>query len=51
MHAKGTETMFLKECLEAEGLDVVVMDPGILCQSFCPGFASEIMRTVGRFQG
>jgi len=36
MDTKGKETMFLKECLEGEGLGVVVMDAGILGQSSYP---------------
>jgi len=36
MDTKGKETMFLKECLEGEGLDVVVMDAGILGKSSFP---------------
>jgi uncharacterized protein (UPF0261 family) len=36
MDTKGKETMFLKECLEGEGLGVVVMDAGIRGQSPFP---------------
>lgn len=36
MDTKGKETMFLKECLEEEGLDVIVMDAGIRGQSPFP---------------
>lgn len=36
MDTKGKETMFLKECLEGEGLGVVVMDAGILGRSSFP---------------
>jgi len=30
MDTKGKETLFLKECLEGEGIDVLIMDAGIL---------------------
>jgi len=36
MDTKGKETMFLKECLEGEGLGVIIMDAGILGQSPFP---------------
>jgi len=36
MDTKGKETMFLKECLEGEGLGVVVMDAGIRGESPFP---------------
>jgi len=36
MDTKGKETMFLKESLAGEGLDVVIMDAGILGQSPFP---------------
>jgi uncharacterized protein (UPF0261 family) len=36
MDTKGKETMFLKECLEGEGLGVVIMDAGIRGESPFP---------------
>ncbi|MDZ7695482.1 MAG: Tm-1-like ATP-binding domain-containing protein [Deltaproteobacteria bacterium] len=43
MDTKGKETLFLKECLEGEGIDALIMDAGILGKN---PFSVDISREI-----